>query len=1481
MNARLNIESLRRPPKADHKAAAALPLTRRGFLGLTGTAALAPLEGLLGRGEAFRFDYDGHVARFFVGNRLAWELDPSRFAGRPRLHVRENRQAIELRLSGSRLPGTPVQAGLSCLCHRGALGWWIRLNLEFGGFFASGPLVPWLLGETDLQASIPAGFELLPRQEHRISLATSGEARARFLPNWHLEICGKACGSAATKDWRWQGDHLRIGLPAEAEATLFEAETHLRSGLVLTRGGQVWDLPIPRDSLRGARLELDEAPFDTLKVETAEFLEERRIAFLARTGNAKKVVGSLLPGSAYLQPTGEELELPLRDIRFAGSFAGPDEESALLASLGPSPKWLKARGCRLCLGDDPDRAALEILRRNGVGAQFHCAPVLVASVLPLDGVLTETCSGSGSRVALIADPSIAELDEAAIGTCVCDATGALEVALPNCSVSVLRPEDLMVLRFEFRNLRLRNCIGEPPRLEPFGIDRPLVIVHFPPQHLAEQVFFEASTAAFSEEPTPPPILARVSGPSRLVFDPQLDPSGRSQWPSTLPFTLSALLNWDAWAPVRVPDKRCKDEIVAPTCFQTDIEFPYRLHLSPGSEARWRHAVQPVLHNGRYELWHSRLIRPFEEENPPTLRAVWSPDYGKTEPVASDKPFRMSLNGRDRYQLVQVTHAEHREPVAARLFLLSALGAWSDLEGNWPCDPRVETGSLERWLHVATMGRDQNVVIELRGFLFPLGHRATLVKQTERRITLRYVERDGVRRLIPIAYLKQRKFIQIKEPCREYSNWSMAWRRICFLETRSPNLNDPMLDGGGGVRMGVGSGHWGERAFWPTVGQEPYKFKVRTWDYAGNQEDREIPLIFVENSQETIAGCSGAVIDCLVADSAQDYANQPGRRTIPHRGAALALADSYRKGDTEVEAQNVVLTACLKSDWTDQPHHPCFLDPEKFKAINLCDAPFWPRIERVQARIPAVDHMVGNGGMAWFAPKPIAADEDTEVFADLVEGKISAGFHKSSDRSGGLLAPTPNIQQLSRRFGPGNYQRPAADSTIVRANSSPQLSPKDFFGKDAKILGEIALSEIVTSLDPNGSIPALLSQLTYYADGPDFLEQSLSWSTLNLRDQDFGLLYFLAHDQAGMPSEFTIEGSVRVWLGTDVPPAFDMTGNLKNFSIRLGTDSAGVLLEFPSLSYSAGNDRKPELDVQIGDVKFLGALAFIQELAKYLGDLLGNKSGIEIELQPGGVLVRFPPISFGVINVGAMSLKGLAITSWAKLPFTEAPVEFGLSFARPEAPCTLTIGIYGGRAYVTLILDTAHGGIRDMAAAFEFGVIRDLSFGPANGVVYVLAGIFYGVRTLADARVVEFRAYVRAGGNVDVLGLITAYIDLYIGLLAMDNGSESYLLGEATLTIGFKIWIFEYSATLRRQERIAGSKTKADSKFRKGPRSLGRPNPGAKALAAGAQPVIEPLAVPSSEAIQAREMLSAEQWCEYWAAFRGPEPCEARACQERL
>ena len=97
------------------------------------------------------------------------------------------------------------------------------------------------------------------------------------------------------------------------------------------------------------------------------------------------------------------------------------------------------------------------------------------------------------------------------------------------------------------------------------------------------------------------------------------------------------------------------------------------------------------------------------------------------------PFLTTLDDFDRFQIAHLssnfgTTTYHPEPIDASTLMLSALGGWLEARGTW--DPPGL--AVEEWSHRAAMGRDHCVRVVYKGYLFPFGHRVSLIKVSERK-----------------------------------------------------------------------------------------------------------------------------------------------------------------------------------------------------------------------------------------------------------------------------------------------------------------------------------------------------------------------------------------------------------------------------------------------------------------------------------------------------------------------------------------------------------------------------------------------------------------------------------------------------------------------------------------------------------------------------------------------------------------------------
>src|SRR5207237_9638108 len=103
--------------------------------------------------------------------------------------------------------------------------------------------------------------------------------------------------------------------------------------------------------------------------------------------------------------------------------------------------------------------------------------------------------------------------------------------------------------------------------------------------------------------------------------------------------------------------------------------------------------------------------------------------------------------------------------------LSSLGACIGSDGKWDI-PGTLT-SLEEWRQRGTLGRDHFAKIVRKGYLMPFGHRASLVKITERKFD--FSDSGGTLK----AYLRQRIFIVVRVPVKTFGTFNATTKQGAF------------------------------------------------------------------------------------------------------------------------------------------------------------------------------------------------------------------------------------------------------------------------------------------------------------------------------------------------------------------------------------------------------------------------------------------------------------------------------------------------------------------------------------------------------------------------------------------------------------------------------------------------------------------------------------------------------------------------------
>ncbi|MGK5546109.1 hypothetical protein ACSNOH_15440 [Streptomyces sp. URMC 127] len=974
----------------------------------------------------------------------------------------------------------------------------------------------------------------------------------------------------------------------------------------------------------------------------------------------------------------------------------------------------------------------------------------------------------------------------------------------------------------------------------------------------------------------------------------------------------------------------QDPLADPDHPATGIELPYRLYLSPSQKDRWIHrgAIPEPAPGERVELWHTRL-------QGTRVRALWDREGGRGPGPAEPPPFRQALLPQDRHDIVDLTsnyglrkpggQPYVPKPVDVELLMLSAVGGWLDSLGSWP--ERPAGISLSEWRNRTSMGRDHYVRVMREGYLCPFGHKAVLVKVTERKF--------GDPRA---AYLHQRRFVVVREPLRTYdpsvplpgssdpaaplTNMLFPFRSVRIDTVVTPDLVDPADP---------------QKFFPATQTEAPFRFAVTAVDHSGRIVEFRTPLQFLDEGKASGTELTRAVDEYNALDTHPPTAAAPAAAPeVPTLtgadllGQTVALAPTQRADDTSLDVAQMVWGMAAP---------PALADPAPADPARSKNAQFVPQLQWAYATVPAVKALAGGDAtvpvayakryaLSGFsqAADPVRLPNKGQVFLRLLTpagNPLTLDFQRQSDKSGGLSAPSIAVAGLSRLTGPVSGVADAAhtDPLDLIANGTFQpdkyFRPLDLIDKiGPRLLGLIPLAQVIKLVDtldkplkvPNfftetiTAVTGFLSDLQrvrelilHEADRypaaarrvadtaekfvktvGDFIEERLpgrttppatsmqdvdnaftafstaltdllaalpadadpgvrtlltrvqqqvaTWTTsagqaIALRDAvqraaqgaklpetvnarlewNPEIQQFPATDPVFVPEpggRFSIVVDVRGSLRSDLTVGADITCSLEKFSLLLIPPPFRVLkLTFKHVRFGMRAGKKPDIDVVLESIDFIGPLAFVQTLRRLIPvDGFSDPPGIQVT--PSGITARYA-LPLPNLAIGVFSLENLRLGAHLDLPFIGRTVEIGFFFCTRQAPFRLTVSLLGGGGFFGIVLTPERVAV--LEGALEFGAALSMNFGVASGSLSVMAGIYYRLELGSGES--RLTGYFRARGEVDILGIVSASIEICLELTFEPPNTVS---GRARISVSIHIGFWSQSVTIECEKRFTGS-----------------------------------------------------------------------------
>ena len=427
-------------------------------------------------------------------------------------------------------------------------------------------------------------------------------------------------------------------------------------------------------------------------------------------------------------------------------------------------------------------------------------------------------------------------------------------------------------------------------------------------------------------------------------------------------------------------------------------------------------------------------------------------------------------------------------------------------------PLFDALNIEGWTQRTVLGRDVSVELVYKGFLFPLGIRAALLKRTERYFLSAPGETG------PTAYLVQHYFIQLPKPEKQYPGLGHPFdardfpgARINFRTRQTPDLLDPFAARPANAfdvsREGIimlpasldGTGLAPGLAFWPRTGGQLGDEVQFEYEIVGQPGTMQMPLIFLDNT----ATHDPVTIEAAISYYQQSVDAKNGLKTVTMRGASRRYAPEREQGSATFETARWILGVRGR---VDRAASPFSMDG----AMEGADQPpFYPYMREAHLRLGSVQRFSGRADdlvVASFDPlftrSALSKDANPAQSYLAVHGYLPTAreeWFKSDaleparlnitgvgDRAGGVCQPNQLIIALSAIKGTISGQivlprqlltaeaadpvRPAPFRSLAATGpdaASPAntarggvFSGADFFPGDARLLGLLSLSDLI-------------------------------------------------------------------------------------------------------------------------------------------------------------------------------------------------------------------------------------------------------------------------------------------------------------------------------------------------------------------------------------------------------------------------------------
>jgi hypothetical protein len=269
---------------------------------------------------------------------------------------------------------------------------------------------------------------------------------------------------------------------------------------------------------------------------------------------------------------------------------------------------------------------------------------------------------------------------------------------------------------------------------------------------------------------------------------------------------------------------------------------------------------------------------------------------------------------------------------------------------------------------------------------------------------------------------------------------------------------------------------------------------------------------------------------------------------------------------------------------------------------------------------------------------------------------------------------------------------------------------------------------------------------------------------------------------------------------DAGSALKLFCALDNFTLNFPPIASPWLkLHFDRIFFSQQPGQKTEIDVVFGGIDFLQCLQWVDVIQSLIPSD-GFSDPPHVDITDDGIDAGFT-CGLPSVCAGMLSFENMKLSADLNVPFIGKAITFTFAFCDRDHPFTVTVSFLGGGGYFTITMASSGDNASIQHLEASFSVCAQLAFDIfiASGSLSARAGVTV---TYDQSTGVSLTAFVDLRGSLDILGLIQASIEAYLGL-TYDFGTNS-LTGECKLILSIELFGLSKSVTLDFKQTFAGS-----------------------------------------------------------------------------